>query len=186
MGSRASSGLGLLQHLPSPAVAVVPEHPRNNNSHPTDPASCVPHARKTSLNHQPRKKACQRRVIPLHHRPPPQLHPHFLTSRHLSGSVQDQGSVGVVGHSFDVCPICLGPSSTAGGRRSRAGCADAGTGTASSCHVYGACRAKPGAAGRTWQRKSSSSFLLPQLCGFGDMSVGLRLSSAIRKGLQVS
>lgn len=186
MGSRASSRLGLLQHLLWPAVAVVPERPRNGNSHPIDPASCVPHARKTSLNHQPRKKVCQRRAIPLYHRPPPWLHPHFLTSRQLSGSVQDQGSIRVVGHSFDVCPSCLGPSSTAGGWRSRAGCVDAGMGTASSCHAYGACRAKPGATGRTWQGNSSSSFLLPQLCRFGDMSVGLRLSRAIRKGLQVS
>lgn len=44
----------------------------------------------------------------------------------------------------------------------------------------------PRAVGRTWQGNSSSSFLLPHLCRFGDMSVGLRLSTAIKTGLQVS
>lgn len=33
--------------------------------------------------------------------------------------------------------------------RSRVGCADTETGTSSSCHVHGACQAKPGAAGRS-------------------------------------
>lgn len=54
------------------------------------------------------------------------------------------------------------------------------------CHRYRGCRAKPRATGRTWQGTSSSFFLLPQLCRSGDVSVGLGLSSTVRKGLQVS
>lgn len=58
--------------------------------------------------------------------------------------------------------------------------------TASSCHVHRVCQVKPGATGRTWQGNSSSSFLMPQLCRFEDVSVGLRLSGTLRKGFQVS
>lgn len=59
---------------------------------------------------QPGKKVCSEndREIPPKSRPLLQLHPHLLTSTHLSGDALNQGSAGKAEHTFSYLPICVG------------------------------------------------------------------------------